>query len=454
MEQKINLIRLKKLRLTNFRGFKGEIELDFHDKLTVLIGENGAGKSAILEALAKLFSIYNDQLLKAHRTLVVDSDLLEQDDVNTNATYTQIEIDTTLEYTNVVFPAMEEPENAELYIPKLTDGELIDDFAELNWSLNSGVKGFINDNTDLDKLVSFAQALNIYLKAGEQFSIPIAVYYPSTISLNTALGKLEYHAYKRSSPFDALEDTLNKKSLDFEPLFRWFRWQERRTNVQAKAVFEQIKKAITQILNDDENKTQTFTNLYVEWENNEDGDLTIYKAGEPLKIKQLSSGEQRLLFLVANLAYRLATANPISTNPLEEGRAIVLIDEIDLHLHPRWQRKIVPQLLKTFPNCQFVVTTHSVQVLGEIENKDKIVYLLNNNQVSSLPYSGGLSISNLATRIFGDRNRSVLAQSDIDRLFQLIENEKDEEATTLLRELQKKYGETDEALLEAFAILH
>lgn len=46
---------------------------------------------------------------------------------------------------------------------------------------------------------------------------------------------------------------------------------------------------------------------------------------------------------------------------------IVLIDEVELHLHPRWQRKFIPWLLETFPNCQFVVTTHSPQVLGEVE---------------------------------------------------------------------------------------
>jgi predicted ATP-binding protein involved in virulence len=93
--------------------------------------------------------------------------------------------------------------------------------------------------------------------------------------------------------------------------------------------------------------------------------LTFRKGKANLHISQLSTGEQVFVALAADLARRLACTTPEDLSPLE-GRAIVLIDEVELHLHPKWQRSFVPWLLTTFPNCQFIVTTHSPQVLTEV----------------------------------------------------------------------------------------
>ena len=78
--------------------------------------------------------------------------------------------------------------------------------------------------------------------------------------------------------------------------------------------------------------------------------------------------------LVGDLARRLALANQKDPNPLN-GRGIVLIDEIELHMHPSWQRKVLPVLRQTFPNIQFIITTHSPQVLGEADENLKLFLL-------------------------------------------------------------------------------
>lgn len=83
-------------------------------------------------------------------------------------------------------------------------------------------------------------------------------------------------------------------------------------------------------------------------------------------------GKSTILF--GDLARRMALANPSMPNPLE-GEGVVLIDEIDLHMHPSWQRKVMGVLKKTFPNIQFIVTTHSPQVLGEL-NEDYNIFVL------------------------------------------------------------------------------
>ena len=102
--------------------------------------------------------------------------------------------------------------------------------------------------------------------------------------------------------------------------------------------------------------------------------LRVTKAGEPLYLDQLSDGERSLLAIVADLVRRLSLANPELADPLQ-GAGVVLVDEIELHLHPTWQRSVIEKLRTTFPNIQFIATTHSPFVIqslraGELINLD------------------------------------------------------------------------------------
>ncbi|HHQ4394817.1 TPA: AAA family ATPase, partial [Vibrio cholerae] len=87
-------------------------------------------------------------------------------------------------------------------------------------------------------------------------------------------------------------------------------------------------------------------------------DMTVIKNGSEISIFNLSQGEKTLIALVSDIARRLVILNPSLENPLN-GYGIVLIDEIDLHLHPKWQQTIVQKLENTFPNIQFILSTHS-----------------------------------------------------------------------------------------------
>jgi predicted ATP-binding protein involved in virulence len=111
--------------------------------------------------------------------------------------------------------------------------------------------------------------------------------------------------------------------------------------------------------------------------------MLINKGDEEFNLNQLSDGEKNLITLVGDIARRLAIANPNSKEPLK-GNGIILIDEIDLHLHPSWQRLMIPRLSKVFPNCQFIVSTHSPQVLNH--TKPESIILLNNKK-GELKYS-------------------------------------------------------------------
>jgi predicted ATP-binding protein involved in virulence len=120
-----------------------------------------------------------------------------------------------------------------------------------------------------------------------------------------------------------------------------------------------------------------YTNLYPKMEPKPT--LLVHKGSLVLDVRQLSEGERGVLALVLDLARRLSQANPGVADPVKHGEAVVLIDEVDLHLHPRWQRTIVERLTQTFPHCQFIATTHSPQIVAAAQPEQ--VLLLTGTQV-------------------------------------------------------------------------
>jgi predicted ATP-binding protein involved in virulence len=105
-------------------------------------------------------------------------------------------------------------------------------------------------------------------------------------------------------------------------------------------------------------------------------------------------------------------------------RAIVLIDEVELHLHPTWQRKILPWLLKAFPHCQFVVTTHSPQVIGDI--KAEYIRVLDfkpkGNRVQSVTATKGRDSNFLLLSVFGAEERSATTKKRFDAFEKAFRN--------------------------------
>ncbi len=125
--------------------------------------------------------------------------------------------------------------------------------------------------------------------------------------------------------------------------------------------------------------------------------MLVRKGKRDLVIDQLSDGEKCLLAMTGDLARRLALANPAMKDPLH-ARGIVLIDEIDLHLHPTWQRQVIPALTSTFPHCQFVASTHSPQVIGSVP-KESVKLLEDGQLVEKLPHTLGRDANAILSEI-------------------------------------------------------
>ena len=110
-----------------------------------------------------------------------------------------------------------------------------------------------------------------------------------------------------------------------------------------------------------------YTNLRIELEPSRL--LLTNEDGIDLRIDQLSGGCRAVLSVSADIAKRLSIANPDSLDPLKE-EAVILIDELDLHLHPKWQKEIAGNLKRTFPNCQFIISTHSPLIIQSLDAEE------------------------------------------------------------------------------------
>lgn len=175
-------------------------------------------------------------------------------------------------------------------------------------------------------------------------------------------------------------------------------------------------------------------------------ELIVEKENQQLSFQSLSSGEKSLIAIVGDIARRLR--NVYWEKPLE-GDGVVLIDEIEQHLHPAWQRTIIPNLRRTFPNIQFILTTHSPQVISTLHREN--VFILDNFQlVKETPHTYGRDSNSILYDIFGIEKRPAEAKEEFAKLYRLMDDpEKIAETADLLRDVEAKYGYYDEEVVRA-----
>jgi len=162
--------------------------------------------------------------------------------------------------------------------------------------------------------------------------------------------------------------------------------------------------------------------------------------------------EKNLLVMVADIARRLAIANPDPTKNALEGEGIILIDEIELHLHPQWQRDIIPRLTSTFPNCQFIVTTHSPQVLSNVKKEN--VFIVEDFQVYPADaYTFGRDSNSILSELMGVTERPVKIQNKLTECLYKIDDGQIEEAKILLHELSDLLGHNDSEIVKANTLI-
>jgi predicted ATP-binding protein involved in virulence len=347
-------MKVKRLKITSFRGIS-DLTLEFHKtEPTVFIGVNGVGKSSILDCLVICLSRFMARIEFDPNSEAILH--IEHDEAYREKHYAEGRSFDKWDIKNG---------------DNKTDNEItiLIDAKAVQWSLTTALIGRSTETTiDLAELESVASQIRRKLADNSETSIPLAIYYP----VNRAVFNIPLEIPKINwfEQIDAYDGAFTGVEISFDSFFQWFRVvedlenEERRDNSDYRnRQLEAVRQAIYSLLDG-------FSNLRVR---RSPLRMTINKKGQELIVDQLSDGEKCLLAMVGDLARRLAIANPSLPAPLQ-GSGVVLIDEIELHLHPKWQREIIPALTRTFPNCQFIVTTHSPQVLSEV--KPESIYIL------------------------------------------------------------------------------
>lgn len=162
---------------------------------------------------------------------------------------------------------------------------------------------------------------------------------------------------------------------------------------------------------------------------------------ESLDVAQLSDGERGILALVLDLTRRLAQANTKLRDPASESEAVVLIDELELHLHPKWQRSILQSLTTTFPKCQFIATTHSPQVIGEVEHAR--IQIIADGQVYSPKHSYGVDSSRVLEEVMDSEPRAKDVQDLLTGISKVIGRQDFARGRQLLAQLVELLDEDD-----------
>ena len=233
----------------------------------------------------------------------------------------------------------------------------------------------------------------------------------------------------------AFAGALSKRELRLREFAAWMRAQQALSSerLAAKRMLVAFDNAVTHFL-------PGYRNLRPA-EEDSNHSLLIDRGATPLPVRHLSDGERGVLAMVLDLTRRLAQANPKMQNPAAEAEAVVLIDEIELHLHPGWQRQIVRKLTETFPKCQFIATTHSPQVIGEVEH-DRI-QIMADGEVYSPRHSFGADSSRVLEEIMDAEPRDAEVDNLLKAVSEEVGQQRYDNARGLLAQLVDRLGEND-----------
>jgi predicted ATP-binding protein involved in virulence len=432
-EESENLtVRIDKIEIRNFRCFEELTLSGLHTQLNVFIGENGAGKTALLEAVAAALTTFLDPSpgsasfdgpIPEYAT--GRAGILRVNDVRRGST--------TENSRRVTF----EPEYpVSVAVSGLVNGDSAEWFVKREGSGSVELSG---------ARPHYASFMSRKTPDGQYSTLPVVAYYAadrmaglvSEWDQDPTAHPLPSLTQRELTRFSGYEDALNGHARTAE-LSRWMEF-EARLHFQTEAESKQsmaLRRAMISMLPGCEDVW--FANKYLE--------VVARLGAEVTPLSRMSDGQRGLLALAGDIAMRMVRLNPqLEEDVLERTPGIVLIDELDLHLHPRWQRDVAADLRRTFPNVQFLTTTHSPQIIGEVE--PECVVPLEGRHVAGHPgQSEGMDTNYILRHIMHTPERPQWAVDRLREIEALIEAEKYEAAASKLGELRESIGDFPESV--------
>lgn len=405
------MMKVKMIKVSNFKGIDN-LEIPFEGKSTILFGINGVGKSTILRAIDLIYANIISLLVSSKKKLAQ----LELDDISYGRTRAEIEV--VFQFSDGNYKkysrSISKSEGKKHKMSELR--ELVDLFEECYIE-----KGYDDGNGN-------------WIEKEDLKNMPVFVNY----GVNRSVFDVPLRASKNEqfTKLSAFDNAIESK-IDFRTLFIWFRNQEDIENqekVRRTAAYEDrsllaVKKAMLAMLDG-------FDDIHID---RKPLAMKVRKDGRYLKINQLSDGEKCTIALFGDLARRMALANPQLSNPLD-GQGVVLIDELDLHMHTSWQRKVMYVLGKTFPNIQFIITTHSPQILGELDDTFNLFYMLREkNKVNLRQYKSfiGWDANVILEEVMKTSSVNAEIKQLVEEMYEHIGNKKYDQAEKIADKLDE-----------------
>ena len=394
------------LKLANLRTFD-DVRFDFQPGFNLIAGANGVGKTSVLDALGVCLS----DVVKHANGLRSRIRNFSQNDLRVGATALNVECDVQIdgaEYSYVVHQPREPAADR-----KKSTGEpwAHDGKAPRRAGFEGDVPSSLTEPRD---------------------GWPLALLFSTRRALPSARAMSNMATARGIEA--ACADALADRNLRLGEFTAWMRVQQALADDRpsASSVAAAFGTAVSRFL-------PGYSGLRITGE--ERPELVIDHRDMPLPVAQLSEGERGVLAIVLDLTRRLALANPEMEDPAAMAGAVVLIDEIELHLHPQWQRRIVANLTETFPKCQFIATTRSPQVIGEVEH-DRI-HMIADGEVYSPSHSFGVDSSRVLEEIMGTCSRTTTVNELLTDISQQISDDRYDDARVLLADLSELLGEDD-----------
>ncbi len=417
-------MQIDDLTIKNFHGFEDRA-FSFNSRFNLLAGDNATGKSSVLDALAVAIGSWflgiggfekgpgiapEEVRVAAHSHL--DSYTFEKQFVS------------RIECTGVVMGK------------------------RISWTRELRREGGRTTSLDAKAISDVAREAEERVRDGENITLPlICTYGTERLWFETGHHKRttgKNGGTRMPSRFDGYRDCFDFTIQETE-LLDWIR-DEATVSLPRKdgtIALNVVKRAVVACVEGAED-------IYYDGRY-KDLVVSLNRLG-PQLFRNLSDGQRIMLALVGDLAKRVAILNPhLGDGALQNTPGVVLVDELDLHLHPKWQRRVIHDLKATFPCLQFITTTHSPQLIGEAQPQE--IILLDGGESTTPPRSFGIDSSRVLEEVMGASSRNGSIEELLARLFKLIDDEDFGGARASLGEVEAKLGPDDPEVTRARALM-
>ena len=399
---------LKQIEIENFKGHIN-CELKLEPGFNLLIGDNGMGKTSILEAISVALGGFVAGI---------------EDVSSKHFTKDEVRISTMPMGDGSFHRQYETP----IRVTCVADVE----GKEYQWTRRKNSVSASRSTVEPSNIKKLAQKLSHDPNA----VLPILSYQSAA---RTWMQKKESSENIFSTDFNRTVGYINclEEASDSKSLLNWCAKMEQVEWQKGKKIgeYEAVKTALSRfmsIMNEGEVSRIQF--------DKQNSELSYVTGNESLPIRFLSAGYQSVIWMVLDISYRMAALNPNLRENTSEASGIVLIDELDMHLHPKWQWKVIEALQTTFPNVQFIAATHSPILIASCKNgqlihveKDEITY----------DTSGyGMEVNDVLCSTQHSKDIVDAVKDQLDAVYALIENEEFDKAKLGIAALEQTLGDS------------